>query len=419
MLLENSLFLGISIDYNQYYIIILWQVWFHGQKVKMRRTPLFLIGLLLAFVFPVSVGGQDKLVTAKGLANLLGNDIVLARDQAIQNALRKVVEQAVGTFVSAETQVEDFEFVRDQIFTRSSGFIKNYAIVSESLSKELGAYTVTLEARVSVGQLNQEVDALLTPSEKGVLITQQGQPRIMVQVNERFIGNQMSGQSNLPIPSRVEQLLMDELRKKGFQFIQPSIHSQGQSQHGILRQDMNSHQEADILIVGEVVATSGGAIQGTIMKPIHASLFLRAIHRDSGKFICEMSGQKTVPHISAIAGASEAVNLVSESLVPRFANLVFSKVAQYTQLPKMVHLTINVKDFLELLQFESSLRREIKGIQNLFRRSYNAKVGKVDVLFKGDVISLANELSSPPPNSSLAVEVLETSRNQLVLKTVH
>lgn len=384
----------------------------------MKRNTLFSIGVVLAFLFPCSVWGQDQLVTGKGMANLLGSDVVLARDQAIQNALRKVVEQSVGTFVTSETQVENFEFVRDQIFTRSSGFIKNYAIVAESLSKELGAYTVTIEARVSVGQLNQEFDAILTPGEEGAIITQQGQPRIMVQINERFIGGQMPGQSNLPVPSRVEQLLMDELRTKGFQFIQPSIHAQGQSQNGTLGQNMNSHQEADILIVGEVVATSGGSVQGTAMKPVHASLFLRAIHSDSGKFICEMSDQKTVPHISEIAGASEAVNSVSETLVPRFANLVFSKVAQYTQLPKMVHLTINVKDFLELLQFESSLRKEIKGIQNLFRRSYNAKIGKVDVLFKGDVISLANELSSPSPNSSLAVEVLETSRNQLVLKTV-
>lgn len=386
----------------------------------MRRNTIFLIGLLLAFLFPFSVWGQDQLVTGKGMANLLGSDIVLARDQAIQNALRKVVEQSVGTFVTSETHVKNFELVRDHIFTRSSGFIKKYTIVSESLSKELGAYTVTIEAIISVGQLNQEVDAILTPSEKSVLITQQGQPRIMVQINERFIGlNQMSDQSNLPIPSQVEQLLMDELRKKGFQFIQPSIYSQGHSQNGALRQDKNSHQEADILILGEVIATSGGSIQGTIMKPIHASLSLRAIQRDSGKFICEMSDQKTVPHVSAIAGASEAVNSISESLVPRFANLVFSKVAQNSQLPKMVHLTIYVKDFLELLQFESSLRREIQGIKNLFRRSYNAKVGKVDVLFKGDAISLANKLSSPPPNSSLKVKILETSRNQLALKTVH
>ncbi len=124
-------------------------------------------------------------------------------------------------------------------------------------------------------------------------------------------------------------------------------------------------------------------------------------------------------HNCSLDGASEAVTSVSESLVPRFANLVFSKVAQNSQLPKMVHLTINVEDFLELLQFESSLRKEIQGIKNLFRRSYNAKVGKVDVLFEGDAISLANELSSPPPNSSLEVKILETSRNQLVLKTVH
>ncbi len=385
----------------------------------MRQALICTIGFLVIFSFSASVWGEDQRVTGKGMATLVETDTVIARDQAIQDALRKVVEQSLGLFVSTKTQVQDFELIREDVFTRSSGFIKKYAITSENISKELNTYIVAIEATISMGQLDQEIAALLSPAEKSTLVTQQGQPRIMVKINENFVGlNGMSGQSSFPMSSQVGSLVMNELRRKGFQFVQPSIQAQGESRGGYQHQDRDAHPQADILISGEVIASSGGAIQGTIMKPIHASLFLRAVHIDGGKFICEVNDQKTVPHISAMAGASEAIKAVSENLVPTFADLVFSNVAQFSQSPKMVHMKIHVKDFLQLLQLESSLRRNVQGIQNLFRRSYAAKVGKVDIEFKGDAMALANELSSSTLDSTLKVEVLETSRNQLVLKTI-
>ncbi len=39
----------------------------------------------------------------------------IARDHAIKDDLRKAVEQAVGTFISSETVVENYEVLSDRI----------------------------------------------------------------------------------------------------------------------------------------------------------------------------------------------------------------------------------------------------------------------------------------------------------------
>lgn len=67
----------------------------------------WLILVLLCGGIP-AFGQQAQTVIAEGVGAVFGNDRAIARDQAIQDALRKAVEQAVGTLVSSETMVQNF-----------------------------------------------------------------------------------------------------------------------------------------------------------------------------------------------------------------------------------------------------------------------------------------------------------------------
>jgi hypothetical protein len=70
-------------------------------------------------------GQQSQTVTAEGVGAVFGNDRAIARDQAIQDALRKAVEQAVGTLVSSETMVQNFQTLNDKIYTQTQGYIQS------------------------------------------------------------------------------------------------------------------------------------------------------------------------------------------------------------------------------------------------------------------------------------------------------
>ncbi|WP_290072523.1 hypothetical protein [Paramuribaculum intestinale] len=72
-------------------------------------------------------------------------------DEAVKNALLSAIEQNYGTFVSSNTSFINDEIVKDEIATVSSGNIRSYKILNESINGN--TCRVTLEAIVSLGKL--------------------------------------------------------------------------------------------------------------------------------------------------------------------------------------------------------------------------------------------------------------------------
>lgn len=74
------------------------------------------------------------------------------KDEATASALRRAIEQAFGTFVSANTTLLNDDIVRDEIATVTSGNIKSYKELS-SIQNADGIYNVSVSAVVSIGKL--------------------------------------------------------------------------------------------------------------------------------------------------------------------------------------------------------------------------------------------------------------------------
>ena len=74
------------------------------------------------------------------------------KEDATHNALRSAIEQAFGTFVSANTSILNDELIKDEIVSVSSGNIQKYNEVG-SVALPNGNTSITLEATVSIGKL--------------------------------------------------------------------------------------------------------------------------------------------------------------------------------------------------------------------------------------------------------------------------
>lgn len=74
------------------------------------------------------------------------------KNEATASALRSAIEQAFGTFVSANTTLLNDDIVRDEIATVASGNIKSYKELS-CFQNENGHYNVSVSAVVSIGKL--------------------------------------------------------------------------------------------------------------------------------------------------------------------------------------------------------------------------------------------------------------------------
>lgn len=74
------------------------------------------------------------------------------KEEATKNALRSAIEQAYGTFVSANTTILNDDLVKDEIVTIANGNIKSYKEISSTAMPD-GSQFVTLNATVSVSKL--------------------------------------------------------------------------------------------------------------------------------------------------------------------------------------------------------------------------------------------------------------------------
>lgn len=73
-------------------------------------------------------------------------------EKATTIALRSAIEQAYGTFVSANTTILNDDLVKDEIVTISNGNIKSYRVLNE-VKCEDGQMMVTLDATVCISKL--------------------------------------------------------------------------------------------------------------------------------------------------------------------------------------------------------------------------------------------------------------------------
>lgn len=109
------------------------------------KTKVFLLALLIMNVFQMSAQNKDEVtlvVSASGTTT----------EEATKAALRSAIEQAYGTFVSANTTILNDELVKDEIVTVANGNIKNYKEIASTTLAD-GRISVTLQAMVSISKL--------------------------------------------------------------------------------------------------------------------------------------------------------------------------------------------------------------------------------------------------------------------------
>lgn len=82
----------------------------------------------------------------------------LSRNDALQDALRNAISQAVGVNLRSETRVENFMIISDAIASNTSGYIKKYNILKEIPFPD--RFEVTVQADVTTNSLEADFKLL-------------------------------------------------------------------------------------------------------------------------------------------------------------------------------------------------------------------------------------------------------------------
>jgi hypothetical protein len=392
--------------------------------VRVTRFALLLLALCL--VAGQLLAQESKTVTAEGVAVVQGNNMDIARDAAIQDAQTRAVEQAIGTLIDSQTQVENYQVISDKILSQIKGYIKKYNIVREN--KEDNLLRVTITAEVSLGQLSDDLSAI------GMLLGQMHKPRTMILVAEQNIGQEWhawwwwspgtvhASQSDMNI---IDNTLMDKFNEKGFEMIDQQAASQEiKVTQAYNVQDLSAQQaktlgsmaHAEVVITGKGLAKLYGNVGGGL-KSVQADLSLRAVRTDTGQVLATATTHAAAVHISEITAGNDALKKAATEAADQLTTKILAQYSKEAGGTRSINITVNGLNKTQFVKFKDVLRNQVRGIKAVNERSFQNGVAKMSVDSKSSAQIVSDELSLKD-FGTFSVEVVSSTANQLELKVV-
>ncbi len=367
--------------------------------------------LLSLFILPGVVSGQDAIIVkTDGVGDISAGGKGRARDTAIEDALRKAVEQAVGTFIQSETVVKNAMLINDEILARSQGYIQKYDVLAESNDGSL--YKVTIEAYVSSDKLQDNLAAI------GLLMARKHKPRIMVIIPEQHLTRK------IPDPAG-ETEIIKRLLEKGFKVVDQSqvakIRYNDQVSAAIkgdtsLAIKIGQQYGAEVVIIGEAFSESAGGGLGGMMS-CRARVEARAVKTDTGEILVADGKHASGLDITEAIAGKKALQKAGGELADYMTEQILAKWSSDVTSTNSVELVINGINYSQFSQFKSALTSSVRGVKAIHQRTFTGNRAVIEVDLKGDVQTFADELAQKD-FKGFAVEVSDFSASRLELKVL-
>jgi len=273
----------------------------------MNRLFPIIAMLAMLFAYTTGASASEKVVEVEGSS-------FVSKDDAIRQAQRLAVEQAVGVFIHSKTEVENFAIKKDRIMSRTQGYITRFTILEEE--KTEGLYTVRLSATISMDKIKDDLLAMK------ILLDSMERPKLMILIEEEYIGMDNVGMC------LAETEMASLLAAKGFDLVDRAqiekIRNLDQSRQALagniaaarrLGLDLGSQY----VIVGKaVVQDIGEAYPNSGLKSLQASLQLKVIQAQTGLLLGSIVKNGISVHISPLTGAGKSLQIAVQKAVDEY-----------------------------------------------------------------------------------------------------
>lgn len=369
-------------------------IWFSSQILctAVQRTVVSCVLLLLALV-PTAFA---EMITAEGVVAITGENMAIFREKAIDDALRRAVEQAVGTMISSDTMTNNFAVVHDKILAQTSGYVKSYQIIKEERVGQ--EFRVTVMADVGKENLQRTLEAL------GLLHELKEKPKVMVIIEEKVGG--LFGTTAWENVGQAESTIMERLMAAGFSVVDPATVRANIPRDKALRLlegDPKAAAAAGLQYGAQVVITgrsfsknAGGRLLGTQMQSIQATLQARVVRADDGRVISSRSEQGTKAHIDEMQGGALAIKEASEKLSDALMNDILNswKKEVYGRAQEITLIISGLVSYRHLAAVKKFLESDLQGVKAVHQRSFTQGTAELLLDYGGKTSFIADELAN-------------------------
>jgi hypothetical protein len=349
------------------------------------------ITLLVGCWFIVSVARAepaDKTITIEGRA--AGTDRS-AMEQARQDALRRAVEQACGTFINAQSRVKNYSAVYDKVMSQAQGYVNEYEVLEQRVENDESVCKV--RAKVSTKSFETEWARLAHTLES------EDNPRCVVAVVEdNDVEDENPPKAHGVAQSMLERFFLD----KGMQLMDQGATRDTRSRDvelAALNNDVNKLAaaaaafRADVVIAGRAEARHAGSSQiaGRTVYKWSATLNLRAYHTDSAQMLMSGTYTATATTVHQNAGGDEALRKCAEENAGKILRDIGDTWRKRQVVRRSLQITLENCARADYKVFEDAMRR-VDGVQNVRMRELVNNVCQVEIDWSYDLARLIDRI---------------------------
>lgn len=345
---------------------------------------------------------REKRIVVEGRSTLTNLDIEIAYERALEDALRKAVEQGIGIHISSQSMARNYQLISDEILARSSGYVQQYKILKQG--KKDGVYAIKISALVKMDDIKNDLISI------GILLKRKKLPRMLVLVNEKFMSQLTSENSKTlfihgQIQSQIEARLASLLLEKGFHVLDSKSIIQSRAKEQAIKalqgkaaaaKLLGDIMHADVVLIGEAHSNKSGNIAESNFVSVTKALTLKAIRVDTGEILAANTWNSSGAGMNDIAASNNAAKRVADIAGDQLITDVLNKYITETGDTHMIQLIVyNIRSFSDLEFLEKSIMDRahgIPGIRQLFNRGFEKGIAIFDAQIKSESDAIAHAI---------------------------
>ncbi|HOO72677.1 MAG TPA: hypothetical protein PK926_13015 [Spirochaetota bacterium] len=400
---------------------------------RKMRSPVIL--LLVAFMLSCAGGRvKDKSAAtdsqrgrAEGWAKIFDDDTALARDRALEDARKKLVEKMLGTTISGKKIVENYRLVSSIIEAKMSGLVRDEVVVKEW--QEGSIYKVVIEGTVEPAAVDDIVKKA---------IADYGRPKFLLLIEET-----VEGKKSAPGFTETELVIQNMMGDAGFDFVDNAtvktlMQKEKSRMNRAIRGDVASDVRdlllnkngAEVVITGTTEVSDQSKILGDYnikdMKSKSAIIRLKAVDVYTGSILVTASKQAAGLHINDETAAKYAIGNALKQIVGsedenglfKSGPFINSIAAKFIQATSRRQIVVNVAglDYKDMTKFRNDITQRIRGVQEVISKGQSGKYANLEVYFAGRTTDFTDELVFKAEKFGFSIEILDTYPNSVTLK---
>lgn len=361
---------------------------------------------------------------ATGYATIYDNDTALARDRAKDNAKNNLVKTKLGSTVSGQSMVKNYQLVASIVNSRSYGLVKDIKIIKQI--KEGNSFSVTIEGTVEPAAIQDAIEDALN---------RYGKPKFMVLVTETQDGKKIK-----PGFTETELVIQEVMGNSGFEFIDPTITAALMKKNnrlmrkaiqgnidGAVTKFLVNESGAEVIIIGSTITRDQSKVMRQYtkdMKSKSAMVKIKAIDVNTGSILAIGNKQAPGIHIESRTAAKVAITTALKRILGKtdydtgkfktgpFLNRIVKKFVKAAT-NRQILLSINGLSYSDTTKFRNQISQRVRGVNQVISKKQKRNSANLEIYFAGKTTDFTDELMAKSKDLGFKIRINDVRPNNV------